>query len=92
MKIYEEMIGVPFDSDSIQEAVATFIIAQAIESRHLDYDTVRDTLYDNEWDCPLSMGGKVAFVPGGQNAKSNEHDNSITGGEYKRVYPRIIYR
>jgi len=87
-KIYQEKIGVPFDSDSIQEAVATFILAQAIEKAGtLDYDTVRDTLYANEWNSPLSMGGKVAFVPGGQNAKAMSMITQLQGGEYKRVFP-----
>lgn len=87
-KIYEKMVEVPFDSDSIQEAVATLILAQAIEKAGtLDYNTVRDTLYANEWDSPLSMGGKVAFVPGGQNAKAMSMITQLQGGEYKRVYP-----
>ncbi len=88
--IYKTKIepSVPFDSDSIQEAVATFILAQAIEKAGtLDYDKVSETLYANEWDSPLSMGGKVAFVPGGQNAKAMSMMTQLQGGEYKRVYP-----
>lgn len=80
--------SVPFDSDSIQEAVAMFILAQAIEKAGtLDYDKVRDVLYANEWDSPLSMGGKVAFVPGGQNSKAMSMMTQLQGGEYKRVFP-----
>jgi len=80
--------SVPFDSDSIQEAVAMFVLAQAIEKAGtLDYDKVRDVLYANEWDSPLSMGGKVAFVPGGQNSKAMSMMTQLQGGEYKRVFP-----
>ncbi len=88
--IYKTLIepSVPFDSDSIQEAVATFILAQAIEKAGtLDYDTVSETLYANEWDSPLSMGGKVAFVEGGQNAKAMSMMTQLQEGEYKRVFP-----
>jgi len=80
--------SVPFDSDSIQEAVAMFVLAQAIEKAStLDYDKVRDVLYANEWDSPLSMGGKVAFVPGGQNSKAMSMMTQLQGGGYKRVFP-----
>ncbi|GAB4112474.1 MAG: ABC transporter substrate-binding protein [Candidatus Caldatribacteriota bacterium] len=89
-EIYKSKINpsVPFDSDCIQEAVATFVLAQAIEKAGtLDYDKVSETLYANEWVSPLSMGGKVAFVPGGQNAKAMSMMTQLQGGEYKRVYP-----
>lgn len=80
--------SVPFDSDSIQEAVAMFVLAQAIEKAgSLDYDKVCDVLYTNEWDSPLSMGGKVAFVPGGQNSKAMSMMTQLQGGKYKRVFP-----
>ena len=80
--------SVPFDSDSIQEAVALFIVAQAIEkSGSLDPTVVAETLYANEWESPLSMGGKVAFSPGGQNVKAMSMLTQLQGGEYKRIYP-----
>jgi branched-chain amino acid transport system substrate-binding protein len=88
--IYKTLIdpSVPFDSDSIQEAVATFILAQAIEEAGtLDYDTVSETLYAHEWESPLSMGGVVAFVEGGQNAKAMSMMTQLQEGEYKRVFP-----
>lgn len=87
-KIYQEKIGVPFDSDSIQEAVATLVLAQAIEKAGtLDYDTVRDTLYAHVWESPLSMGGEVAFVEGGQNVKAMSMMTQLQNGEYVRVFP-----
>ncbi|HOO63228.1 MAG TPA: ABC transporter substrate-binding protein [Synergistaceae bacterium] len=80
--------SVPFDSDSIQEAVATFILAQAIEKAGtLDYDKVAETLYANTWESPLSMGGKVAFIPGGQNSKAMSMITQLQGGSYKRIFP-----
>ncbi len=80
--------SVPFDSDSIQEAVALFILAQAIDKAgSLDPTVVAETLYANEWESPLSMGGKVAFAPGGQNIKAMSMLTQLQGGEYKRVYP-----
>ena len=80
--------SVPFDSDSIQEAVALFILAQAIDKAgSLDPTVVAETLYANEWESPRSMGGKVAFAPGGQNIKAMSMLTQLQGGEYKRVYP-----
>ena len=89
-KIYMENSDqkVPFDSDCIQEAVATFILAQAIEEvGSLDYEKVSKALYAHEWESPLSMGGKVAFVPGGQNSKSMSMMTQLQEGSYKRIFP-----
>jgi branched-chain amino acid transport system substrate-binding protein len=87
-KIYKRITDVPFDSDSIQEAVALFVLAQAIEKAGtLDPDKVAETLHANEWESPLSLGGKVAFVPGGQNIKAKSIITQLQGGEYKRIYP-----
>jgi branched-chain amino acid transport system substrate-binding protein len=89
-KIYKQKTNpsVPFDSDSIQEAVAMFVLAQAIEKAGtLDYETVARTLYANEWDSPLSLGGKVAFAKGGQNIKAKSLITQLQGGSYKRIYP-----
>lgn len=80
--------SVPFDSDSIQEAVALFVLAQAIEKAGtLDIDTVRDVLYANEWESPLSLGGKVAFIAGGQNVKAMSMQTQLQNGKYLLVYP-----
>jgi branched-chain amino acid transport system substrate-binding protein len=80
--------SVPFDSDSIQEAVAMFILAQAIEKAGtLDYDTVAKTLQDNVWESPLSLGGTVEFAPGGQNIRARSFLTQLQGGEYTIIYP-----
>lgn len=92
-KIYMEKTdpSVPFDSDSIQEAVATFVLAMAIEKAGtLDYDKVAQVIAENEWESPLSLGGKVAFAPGGQNIKAMSMLTQLQGGEYKRVYPEDL--
>ncbi len=80
--------GVPFDGDSIQEAVAMLVLAQAIEKTgSLNPEKVAATLYANTWDSPLSLGGKVAFTKGGQNIKAHSIVTQLQGGQYKRIYP-----
>jgi len=89
-EIYKSKIDppVPFDSDSIQEAVAMLVLAQAIEKvGSLDTEKIVDALYANEWGSPLSLGGKVAFAPGGQNIKAMSTITQLIGGEYRRVFP-----
>ncbi|MCG8565707.1 MAG: ABC transporter substrate-binding protein [Desulfobacterales bacterium] len=92
-KIYKQKTNpsVPFDSDSIQEAVATLVLAQAIEKAGtLDYKTVRDTLYANTWKAPLSLAGEVAFAPGGQNIRAMSMITQLQGGTYKRIFPQTL--
>jgi branched-chain amino acid transport system substrate-binding protein len=90
-KIYTEKTGVPFDSDSIQEAVALFVLAQAIEKAGtLDYAKVQETLMTNEWEAPLTLAGKVAFVSGGQNVQAKSMITQLQGGSYKRVFPENL--
>jgi len=80
--------GTPFDSDSIQEAVAMFVLAQAIETAgELDTEKVAEALRIHEWESPLSIGGKVAFATGGQNIRAKHVITQIQGGRYKRIYP-----
>ena len=80
--------GVPFDGDSIQEAVAVLVLAQAIEKAGaLDPEKVAKVLHANTWDSPLSLGGKVAFVKGGQNIKAQSIVTQLQGGQYKRIFP-----
>jgi len=87
-KIYTEKTGIPFDGDAIQEAIAMFILAQAIEKAGtLDTDVVRDTLYENEWECPLTLAGKVAFQPGGQNIHAKSLITQLIDGKYEAVFP-----
>ena len=92
-KIYKTKTNpsVPFDSDSIQEAVAMLVLAQAIEKAGtLDHEKVARTLYENQWESPLSLGGQVAFIPGGQNIKAKSLITQLLGNKYKRVYPEDL--
>ncbi len=80
--------GVPFDGDSIQEAVAMLVLAQAIEKAGaLDAEKVAEILHKDTWDSPLSLGGKVAFAKGGQNIKAYSIVTQLQGGDYKRIFP-----
>ncbi len=80
--------GVPFDGDSIQEAVAVIVLAQAIEKAgSLDADKVAKVLHESTFDSPLSLGGKVAFAKGGQNSKAFSIVTQLQNGEYKRIFP-----
>ena len=80
--------GVPYDSDSIQETIAMLVLAQAIEkAKSLDPTKVAETLYANTWDSPLSLSGKVAFVPGGQNKLALSLVTQLQGGKYKKIFP-----
>jgi branched-chain amino acid transport system substrate-binding protein len=80
--------GVPYDSDSIQETIAMLVLAQAIEkSKSLDPEVVAKTLYANTWPSPLSLSGKVAFVPGGQNKYALSLITQLQDGKYKKVFP-----
>ena len=80
--------GVPYDSDSIQETIAMLVLAQAIEkAKSLDPEVVAKTLYANTWPSPLSLSGKVAFAPGGQNKLALSIVTQLQGGKYKKVFP-----
>lgn len=80
--------GVPYDSDSIQETIAMLVLAQAIEkAKSLDSTKVAETLYANTWPSPLSLSGKVAFVPGGQNKLALSIVTQLQGGKYKKIFP-----
>ena len=79
--------SVPFDSDSIQEAVALFIVAQAIEkSGSLDPTVVAETLYANEWESPIH-GRQGRLLARRTECQGHEHAHQLQGGEYKRIYP-----
>ncbi len=81
--------GVPYDSDSIQETIAMLVLAQAIEkAKSLDPEVVAKTLYAHTWDSPLSLSGKVAFAPGGQNKLALSIITQLQNGKYKRVFPK----
>jgi len=88
-KIYSKKTGVAFDSDSIQEAVAMFILAQAIEKAgSTDVEKVASVLSSAEFDSPLSLGGKVKFAPGGQNMKATSVITKLVDLKYIPVYPK----
>lgn len=81
----------PFDSISIQEAVALFVLAQGIETAgELDPAKVAEALRIHEWESPLSIGGKVAFTAGGQNIRAKHIITQLQDGRYRRVYPSDI--
>ena len=83
--------GVPYDGDSIQETVAMLVLAQAIEKAgNLDPDKVAKVLMTTTFDSPMSLGGKVNFVKGGQNGKAQSIVTQLQGGEYKRIYPEEL--
>lgn len=86
---YKKKVNVPFDSNSIQEAVAMYVLALAIEEAgSLDTEKVAQVLRTKTLDSPLSMGGKVKFEsPGGQNIKAQSVISQIQNGQYVTVYP-----
>ncbi len=86
--IYRARTGVEFDSDSIEEAVALHILAQAIaRARTLDTDRVAQTIRSNVWDSPLSLGGKVAFDASGQNIRAMDIITQLKTLNYVNVFP-----
>lgn len=85
---FMKKVGVPFDSNSIQEAVAIYVLAQAIEKAgSLDTEKVVQVLRTATFDSPLSMGGKVKFGPDGQNMMAASVISQLQNGAYKTVYP-----
>jgi branched-chain amino acid transport system substrate-binding protein len=87
--IYRKKTGVEFDSDSIQEAVAMHILAQAIaRAKTLDTDKVAQTIRSTVWDSPLSLGGKVAFDASGQNTKAMDIVTQLKGLNYINLFPQ----
>jgi branched-chain amino acid transport system substrate-binding protein len=65
-----------------------FTLAQAIEQAgSLDTEKVAEVLRNSEFESPLSMSGKVAFAPGGQNLKAQSMITQLVDGEYRRVFP-----
>ncbi len=86
---FMKKVGVPFDSNSIQEAVAMYVLALAIEKAGtLDTEKVAEVLRTATFDSPLSMGGKVKFEsPGGQNIMAASVISQLQDGAYKTVFP-----
>jgi len=87
-EIYRKKTGFPLDSDSIQETVCLHILAQAIEKAgELDTEKVVQILRTETFDSPLSLSGKVAFSPGGQNNKAFTVITQLVDQKYKTVFP-----
>ncbi len=87
--IYRKKTGVEFDSDSIQEAVALHILAQAIEkAQTLDTEKVVQVMRTTTFDSPLSLGGKVAFSADGQNNKAISVITQLKNLNYVSIYPK----
>ena len=53
----------------------------------LDYKVVAEALHAETWKSPLSLGGEVAFAPGGQNIKAKSLITQLQGGSSKRISP-----
>ena len=45
------------------------------------------TLRAGTWESPLSLGGKVAFAPGGQNIKAESVVTQLQGGHTSASSP-----
>lgn len=87
-KIYRQKTGFPLDSDSIQEAVCLHVLAQAIEKAgSLDTEKVANVLRTTTFDSPMSLSGKVAFDPGGQNNKAFTVITQLVDQQYKTIFP-----
>lgn len=88
-EIYKKKTNFPLDSDSIQEAVALHVLAQAIEKAgSLDTEKVVRILRSTTFDSPLSLSGKVAFTsPGGQNNKAFTVITQLVDLKYKTIFP-----
>lgn len=86
--IYRKKTGFPLDSDSIQEAVCLHVLAQAIEKAGaVDTEKVAAVLRTATFDSPMSLSGKVAFDPGGQNNQAFTVITQLVNQEYKTVFP-----
>jgi branched-chain amino acid transport system substrate-binding protein len=87
-EIYRQKTGFPFDSDAIQEAVVLHVLAQAIERAGVvDTEKVVHILRTETFDSPLSLSGKVAFSPGGQNNKAFTVITQLKDQTYRTIFP-----
>ena len=73
--------GVPFDSDSIQEADRVmFVLAQAIEKAGtLDPETVAKTLRAGTWRLPALPGRQGGLRPGRPEQEGRERRDPAAG-------------
>ena len=86
--IYKGKTGVVFDGDAIQEAIALSVLAQAIEKAGaVDTQKVLQVLRTETFVSPLSLSGKVAFGPDGQNKYAKSVLTQLKGLSYVPVFP-----
>jgi len=87
-KYYTPRSNQPFDSDSIQEGVMLFVLAQAIEKAgSLDTEKVVQILRTEEFPSVMSLSGKVKFEPGGQNIYALSVITQLKDQDYRTVFP-----
>ena len=87
-KYYTPRSNQPFDSDSIQEGVMLFVLAQAIEKAgSLDTEKIVKILQTENFPSAMSLSGSVKFNPGGQNAKALSVITQIKNQSYGTVFP-----
>ncbi|MCL1940596.1 MAG: ABC transporter substrate-binding protein [Synergistaceae bacterium] len=87
-EIYRKKTNFPLDSDSIQETVCLHVLAQAIEKAGvLDTEKVVQILRTETFVSPLSLSGKVAFAPGGQNKEAFTVITQLIDQKYRTVFP-----
>ena len=87
-KYYTPKSNQPFDSDSIQEGVMLFVLAQAIQQAGaVDTEKVVKVLQTAEFPSPMALSGKVKFGPDGQNIFALSVITQIKDQNYKTVFP-----
>lgn len=87
-KFYTPKSNQPFDSDSIQEGVMLFVLAQAIEKAGaVDTEKVLKVIQTEEFPSPMALSGKVKFGPDGQNIFALSVITQIKDQNYKTVFP-----
>jgi branched-chain amino acid transport system substrate-binding protein len=85
---YRGGMGYPLDTESIQEAACLSVLAQAIEiAGTVDREKVASALRAGTFSSPLSLGGEVAFSPGGQNNRASVVITQMEDGKYRTVFP-----
>ena len=75
-----------YSLDHILQYAPKELIGRDAEKARIS-DAWAKALRADTWESPLSLGGKVAFAPGGQNIKAESIITQLQGGEYKRIFP-----
>ncbi len=87
-KYYTPRSNQPFDSDSIQEGVMLFVLAQAIEKAGaVDTEKVLKVLQTQEFPAAMALSGSVKFASDGQNIKTLSVITQIKNQNYGTVFP-----